>query len=187
MCGEFFSSGNPACAYDKSCSTGFDVLNIEHPAAWRMHIALSHWRGCWTGLGVEVARSRSHVRKSWHSLSVWAAKGKLGCEGKEPFGRLCRMRLIWSDFVLACTHCYHPWADSQSRNSVCWEQGKHHSKSCPGSDFQCQPLCPVAPVWPQISAHTWWGFSPGACSVRVAVARETAGWNREWNNLIHKK
>lgn len=145
-----------------------------------MHIALPLWGGCWIGLGVEVARNQS-LEELAFTVCV-SQKRKTGL-WKEPLGRLCCTQLMtWSDFVLACTHSYKPWA-----GSVCWEQGKHQLKSCQGSDFQCQTRCAMLPMCPQTSAHTWWVFSPGACSVKVAVAWEPAGWNREWNNLVHKK
>lgn len=103
-------------------------------------------------------------------------QGKLACESKpleEAFWKAVLYvtdKIIWSDF--ACTDCYNPSADNLSRNSACWAPVKVLSA----------PVCCGTRVSPNIS--TQWGFSPGACSVRVVwhgILQDEMGSEMIWS------
>lgn len=134
---------------------------------------LLDWPGCGGG-----QKSQSPLEELAFTVCV-SCQRKTGLRG-QTFGRLCCMWLI-RRFGLTLLALTVRTPDQITWAGIsCWEQGKHRLKSC-------QPLRAVALVCPQTSAHNWWGFSPGACSMRVAVAWEPVGRKGEWNNLIHKK
>lgn len=149
---------------------------MGHPVAWGMCIALPPlgrlpgWPRCG---GSQKSQSPLEVLVFAVWVSCWR---KAGLWWWRTFWEACQMQMItWFDLAL----CLLALADARPLSTKP-AQEKHVLRTWWGLakmvlTFTLAHWVLQHPCVPKTSVHSCWGFIPGACSVRVAVAWEPVG------------